>query len=61
MRTRNRALIKKTMKSIEKAGNENCHDDNHLDDVAEIGLFHVGLMLPLAGGRASQSYPLSEI
>ena len=58
MRTRNRILIKKTMQSIEKTSNKNCQNDDNFNDVAEIRLFHVGVMLPLARGRASQSYPL---
>jgi len=58
MRTRNRILIKKTMQSIEKTDNKNRQNDDNFNDVAEIRLFHVGLMLTLARGRASQSYPL---
>lgn len=58
MRTRNRIFIKKSMQSIEKTSCENSQDNNDFNDVAEIRLFHIGLMLPLARGRASQSYPL---
>ncbi len=58
MRTRNRILIKKTMNCIEKTGNKNCQNNDNFKDVAEIRFFHIGGMLPLAGGRASQSYPL---
>lgn len=58
MGTRNRILIKKTVQSIEKTGYKNSNNNNDFDDVAEIRFFHIGLMLPLAGGRASQSYPL---
>ncbi|KKR58920.1 MAG: hypothetical protein UT97_C0020G0011 [Parcubacteria group bacterium GW2011_GWC2_40_31] len=58
MRTRNRILIKKTMNCIEKTSNKNCQNDDNFNDVAKIRLFHVGGMLPLARGRASQSYPL---
>ena len=58
MRTRNRILIKKTMNSIKKTTDQNRQKDDNFNDVAEIGLFHVGGMLPLARGRASQSYPL---
>ena len=58
IRTRNRIFIKKTMKSIEKTNDKNRQKDDNFNDVAEIRLFHVGVMLPLARGRASQSYPL---
>lgn len=58
MRTRNRILIKKTMKGIEKTDNKNCQNDDNFNDVADIRLFHIGAMLPLARGRASPSYPL---
>lgn len=58
IRTRNRIFIKKTMKSIEKTNDKNRQKDDNFNDVAEIRLFHVGGMLPLARGRASQSYPL---
>ena len=58
MRTRNRIFIKKTMQSIEKTNDKNRQKDDNFNDVAEIRLFHVGVMLPLARGRASQSYPL---
>ncbi len=46
------------MKSIEKTGNKNCQNNDNFDNVAEIGLFHSGGMLPLARDRASWSYPL---
>lgn len=46
------------MQSIEKTNYQNSHNNNDFHNVAEIRLFHIGLMLPLAGGRASQSYPL---
>lgn len=49
------------MNSIEKTDNKNCHDDNHFDDVTEIRFSHIVGMLTLAMGRASQSYPLSEL
>ena len=58
IRTRNRILIKKTMKSIEKTNDKNRQKYDNFNDVAEIRLFHVGVMLPPARGRASQSYPL---
>ncbi len=46
------------MNSIKKTTDQNRQKDDNFNDVAEIGLFHVGGMLPLARGRASQSYPL---
>lgn len=58
MRTRNRIFIKKTMNCIEKTNDKNRQKDDNFNDVAEIGLFHIGGMLPLARGRASWSYPL---
>jgi hypothetical protein len=46
------------MNSIEKTSDKNRQNNDNFNDVAKIGLFHVGGMLPLAKGWASWSYPL---